>query len=967
MLTVAQHGYSEAEVYEALRGIRGSRRWTFRYELLDSANERITDLTNVMSGSVDYDANADIKRTAKFTVTDTGDINFLNNRIKPYARLAMPSVVRSYDSALGSVPNMLARYAMDDKTGPTNVQPLSLQNLTDRFTGTAVDYTKWSAGDNNATVVNRKMSIPSASSYVSIVSPGWNALGSYFYAQVFPYNGSSHEFAMEVRGSDPDTMKAVLILINGNIEARIYDTSATPTAQVIAPYNANLHAWWRIRESGGVFFFSTSTNGYDWTEHVSYTYGWTATSVTAGFRVGHWSTSDANQAALVDNVNTPFVPGGNPGVVQDISGNGRHGFIGSIDDMDTGWTANFSSGTEAHDLTIGYAGNGCVKLIPANTGNPSGMRKTVTADYSGDEAGFRIAIRSTNWAQATGVRLVMVTTAGTDYFYYGMSSVNFTKANNTWYEVVLTKDNFSVVGTPDWANITRWLVQASGVGGATPIVYFDELTVSTSSVERAQQGLLSEGSSFHFDTTAAGAFSRLNASWLAGHDAITVISWIKADSIGHNRGWIVGRNPGITTLPSAINMTFDATGNIGGATNVIRTEVYLRNSAESVSNGTGYVAVESPANTQSTDLMQVIMTWQSGKTMKMYINGVLQTPSGESGQGSVGITDGGGSFHIGKSRGNSANGWCGYVDDVSIFSAYIDDDTAELLYKTGLQTGRFGTENYVEWPQGVFVLSSPTRQTTDSGQVVRDVDAYDQLVVFRDDLVDERTVAAAGDAYTTVVGTLLGSVNKSITPSSKTIPVTMEWDVGTSKLQIINDLIAAINYEALFFDEEGTAIVRPYKSPTEKPSTYTYATDEVSVITPGASQTLDLYSVANKWVLVVSDPERMLSSSYTNSNPSSPTSTVSRGRTIVDFRTEQDAADQDSLDAKVLRLAFEASQVYEAIDFSTAIMPIHGHSDVYDVVHDDLALSAKYNERKWSLPLKEGATMTHTARRMVQI
>ncbi|WP_149264301.1 hypothetical protein [Actinomadura sp. K4S16] len=278
------------------------------------------------------------------------------------------------------------------------------------------------------------------------------------------------------------------------------------------------------------------------------------------------------------------------------------------------------------------------------------------------------------------------------------------------------------------------------------------------------------------------------------------------------------------------------------------------------------------------------------------------------------------------------------------------------------------TGGYVEWPQGVFLLSTPSRSVDASDVVTRAVDGYDQLQIFIDDVVPDRYTAAAGAAYTTVVSSLLGSVAKQVTPSSAVLPVAKEWEPGTTKLAIINELLSAINYDSLSFDEDGVALVRPYVSPQDRPAEYTYADDAVSVMNPEVEQELDLFSVPNRWVLVVSDPDRAaLSAVYTNSDPASPTSTVRRQRVITDFRQEEDAADQATLAARAARLAFEASQVFETISFTTALMPVHSGNDVYKILYGPLAVNAKYAEHTWEMELKAGTQMRHQARRVVSI
>lgn len=280
----------------------------------------------------------------------------------------------------------------------------------------------------------------------------------------------------------------------------------------------------------------------------------------------------------------------------------------------------------------------------------------------------------------------------------------------------------------------------------------------------------------------------------------------------------------------------------------------------------------------------------------------------------------------------------------------------------------YGPNDWVEWPQGVFLLSSPQRTTDTTGTRWRSVTAYDAGQVYADDLVTARYTVAAAAKYTDAVSTLLGSVPKNITTSVSVLPAALEWPPGTSKLKIINELLSAVNYESLSFDEDGIATVRPYRLPSQRPSEFTYADNAVSVMLPTVTQDLDLFSVPNSWVLVVSNPDQSaLTSTYTNSNPASPTSTVRRGRTIVDFRTQQNAADQGSLDALVSRLAFEASQVYEAIQFETGLMPIHSGNDAYRIEYSPMAIAAQYSEHGWVMELGVSTTMKHNARRVVTV
>lgn len=276
---------------------------------------------------------------------------------------------------------------------------------------------------------------------------------------------------------------------------------------------------------------------------------------------------------------------------------------------------------------------------------------------------------------------------------------------------------------------------------------------------------------------------------------------------------------------------------------------------------------------------------------------------------------------------------------------------------------------FVEWPQGVFLLSTPKRTLDANGiTVTRDVDAYDQMQTLDDNKILARTTVAAGTLFTAALASFTTGLSANIVPSASTVPADLEWQPGTTYLSIINDLLGAINYESVFFDEFGVLVCRPYLSPSVRPVEYQYNTDTLSVIAGEVGQTIDLFSIPNVFVLSVVEPDQsVLVSTYTNVNPTSPTSTVSRGRSIVSFVSNASAPDQPTLDALAQRAAFEASQVFETVEFTTALMPIHSNADIIGLGLGGLGVSDKYGETAWSFDLAVGAQMKHSVRRVVNV
>ncbi|MCW0216394.1 MAG: glycoside hydrolase family 16 protein [Pseudonocardia sp.] len=376
------------------------------------------------------------------------------------------------------------------------------------------------------------------------------------------------------------------------------------------------------------------------------------------------------------------------------------------------------------------------------------------------------------------------------------------------------------------------------------------------------------------------------------------------------------------------------------------------------------VVATTPTNTQTMDRTFFAMSWRSGGQLVIYLNG---EPVAESAPSSavIGALAGVKDLVLGGSN------FGGVLDDWFVSSSVIPPAIVRDLYVSGVRPGGDTPRNsYVEWPQGVFLLSSPTQSTDGNSFATHDVEAYDQLVILQSQLVDRPFYVAAGELYTDAIVELLGNTpgiaGYTVVPSVKTLPAMRMWDAGTSHLRIVNDLCGSINYEGMYFDEHGQGVIRPYVAPQERDPEYVYDTSNVSVMLPAASKERDLYDQPNKWVLTVSEPDRPpLTAVYVNEDPGNPTSTINRGRVITRYETEQDAADQEVLDAKVRWLAQEATQIYETVDFSTAIMPFHSHRDVYRISYPQLQVEGDYSETQWSYDLQAGSDMQHKARRVV--
>lgn len=227
---------------------------------------------------------------------------------------------------------------------------------------------------------------------------------------------------------------------------------------------------------------------------------------------------------------------------------------------------------------------------------------------------------------------------------------------------------------------------------------------------------------------------------------------------------------------------------------------------------------------------------------------------------------------------------------------------------------------------GVFVPTSPDA-TRGDGTVETIVDFHDKLIIPSQDAVDETFSIAAGSIITDVVTEVIESTGENalaITESAATASSSMTWAAGTSKLRIINDLLAYINYFSLAVDRNGVFVSRPYAKPASRPVARIFARGKDSVHVRQWVRSQDLFSVPNKVILVTSGSEdaEALSGTYSNTVADSPYSYQARGRWITHVETGVEAADEATLDSLAERRLISLSSPSATISISHLHVPL---------------------------------------------
>lgn len=321
---------------------------------------------------------------------------------------------------------------------------------------------------------------------------------------------------------------------------------------------------------------------------------------------------------------------------------------------------------------------------------------------------------------------------------------------------------------------------------------------------------------------------------------------------------------------------------------------------------------------------------------------------------------------------------------VTLGALYAEDGSIKLDYNADImRTGRFTIRDdpavnwqaellrpwfglimpdggRAEWPLGLFYM--PTAPKTGSRHVYREVEAYDTTTILWDDQVTSRYQIPKGSKYTAALSAIFASVgvfDAIIEPSESVTQTALEWEAGTAKGEIVQQLLTADNYEPLMADAWGRWRCRKYKDPRARRAEYNYTAGELSVMLPDPTVDDDLFHLPNVFVGVVSRPDRpAMSFTYEITDPKSPLAAVNRGgRHVTEAKIYEDAASALALEADVRRRASQASSYFSSLKFSTAPMPHHAAGDVLWI--EDGGIRGKYQEMRWSLDLRAGGEMKH--------
>lgn len=273
-----------------------------------------------------------------------------------------------------------------------------------------------------------------------------------------------------------------------------------------------------------------------------------------------------------------------------------------------------------------------------------------------------------------------------------------------------------------------------------------------------------------------------------------------------------------------------------------------------------------------------------------------------------------------------------------------------------------------EWPLGEYVITSVTDQYQE-GRAYSAMEGYDLGVRVQNGTLDKRVIIPHWTKYLDAIQEQLlacGIQRVIMDPSSDEIQETRaDWEIGESRLKVVNDLLAEINYRTLWFDTTGAARLTKYRQPSPDLATKTYAAGEMSIIAEETTSSLDSYGAYNDWIAVVSNPDKsLMTARATNDNPLSALSVQRIGKRTAPVIRLDNIASQAALQEYVDNVKFRGMASQETVTWATANIP-HEVGEIIILQHPHL--QGVFEETAFEMTLQAGAEMRHTGKRVVYL
>lgn len=308
------------------------------------------------------------------------------------------------------------------------------------------------------------------------------------------------------------------------------------------------------------------------------------------------------------------------------------------------------------------------------------------------------------------------------------------------------------------------------------------------------------------------------------------------------------------------------------------------------------------------------------------------------------------------------------------------NDSAEFNYLSDVIRPWYCTTykdvNY-KFPLGTYFLFSPKRQS-DGNYVERPVYGYDMLYALEQDKITASITYEAGEIVTDLIEDLLDSVGSwvkyNIPASSETLVEDSSYEIGKSKLFLINSLLNKINYYPLW--SSGLGVFRSIPWSEVYNISWTFKDNNKSLYAPGILQSLDYSTVYNRVIVYArqltadTEPLYKVLTFEDIDMDDYPLSYTSIGRYITKLFNSE-ATSQSYVDLRAERELRKMTEIEESISYKHAFisgrfgdgLPYQG--DAFKFKNTLMALDYDYKVESMKITLNTGKLVDTTIRRVV--
>lgn len=229
-------------------------------------------------------------------------------------------------------------------------------------------------------------------------------------------------------------------------------------------------------------------------------------------------------------------------------------------------------------------------------------------------------------------------------------------------------------------------------------------------------------------------------------------------------------------------------------------------------------------------------------------------------------------------------------------------------------------------PLGTFIVQTPS-ESFDGKTISNTYDGYTPLIELKEKsppigyslLKDQEIMSVA-------VSLCRENMRAPVVPakSTKTLYADFVSNTNDTWLTFLKDLVSNAKYN-LDLDELGQLIFSPVQDTASIQSVWTYSDDDISILYPDITNQRDLYGIPNVVEVVYSTDAGNLYAKVVNDDPTSPISTVNRGREILYRDTNPSVSgipDQAYIDNYATQLLRNLSCLEHTITYKHGYCPV---------------------------------------------